>query len=85
MGRIANKRSSKKIKKIILLRYKNANLNQEKSYFLDQDKLAYIGRMSVNGEYELVDKLLLISKPSPVILDQLRKNDVAKHGKQNKN
>ena len=49
-------------------------LIKEKPYFLDLEKLAAVGRLSVNGEYDIVDKILLISKLSPAVLDQLRKN-----------
>ena len=53
---------------------KMKNLITEKPYFLDREKLTAVGRLSVNGEYDIVDKLLLISKPTPAVLDQLRKN-----------
>ncbi len=49
-------------------------LIKEKPYFLDHEKLAYIGRLSSRGEYEIVDKILFISQPTPAVLDQLRKN-----------
>ena len=53
---------------------KMKKLIREKPYFLDHEKLSAVGRLSVNGEYDIVDKILLISKPSPAVLDQLRKN-----------
>jgi len=59
------------------LTFSDAKMNKlikEKPYFLDHEKIAAVGRLSVNGEYDLVDKILLISKPTPAVLDQLRKN-----------
>ena len=63
--------------RLLNLSFSDPNMKKlinEKPYFLDQEKLAAIGRLSVKGEYDIVDKILLISKPSPAVLDQLRKN-----------
>ena len=72
------KYSLEKVKlKLHNLTISDAKMNkliQEKPYFLDHEKLIAVGRLSVNGEYDLVDKILLISKPSPAVLDQFRKN-----------
>jgi len=66
----------------VITKLRNPNLSDatmkklitEKPYFLDHEKLAVVGRLSANGEYEIVDKILFISKPSPAVLDLLRKN-----------
>jgi hypothetical protein len=63
-----------KLSKLTFFDPEMKKLINEKPYFLDHEKLSAVGRLSVNGEYVIVDKILLISKPSPAVLDQLRKN-----------